>query len=138
MKVVIAGGTGFLGNALAWAWAEESHDVRVLTRSLVPGQAQHESGTGKPGITRVGWQPDGQADGLARELEGAAVVINLAGESIAGGRWNAARKQVLRDSRILPTRSLVAALACTSDPPRTFISGSAVGYYRDRRAEPLT
>jgi uncharacterized protein len=138
MKVVIAGGTGFLGNALAWTWAEESHDVRVLTRSLAPGQAQHESGTGKPGITRVGWQPDGQADGLARELEGAAVVINLAGESIAGGRWNAARKQVLRDSRILPTRSLAAALAQTSDPPRTFISGSGIGYYGDRGSEPLS
>ena len=49
MKVVIAGGSGFLGNALAWAWAEESHDVRVLTRSLPAGQSQHESGTGKPG-----------------------------------------------------------------------------------------
>jgi uncharacterized protein (TIGR01777 family) len=134
MKVVIAGGTGFLGNALAWAWAEESHDVRVLTRSLAPGQAQHESGTGKPGITRVGWQPDGQAGSLARELEGAAVVINLAGESIAGGRWNAARKQALRDSRILPTRSLAAALAHTSGPPRTFMSGSGI----DRGTEPLT
>ena len=58
MKVVISGGTGFLGNPLAWAWAEEGHDIRVLTRSLAPGQAQHESGTGKPGITRVGWVPD--------------------------------------------------------------------------------
>ncbi len=138
MKVVIAGGTGFLGNALAWAWAEESHDVRVLTRSLGPGQAQHESGTGKPGITRVGWQPDGQAGGLTRELEGAAVVINLAGESIAGARWSAARKQALRDSRILPTRSLAAALAQTSDRPRTFISGSGIGYYGDRGSEPLS
>jgi uncharacterized protein (TIGR01777 family) len=138
MKVVIAGGTGFLGNALGWAWAEESHDVRLLTRSLAPGQAQHESGTGKPGITRVGWKPDGQAGGLARELEGAAVLVNLAGESIDGGRWTAARKQALRDSRVLATRSLVAALPQTPDPPRTFISGSAVGYYGDRGTEPLT
>src|SRR5258708_23340388 len=138
MKVVIAGGTGFLGNALGWAWAEESHDVRVLTRSLAPGQAQHESGTGKPGITRVGWQPDGQAGSLARDLEAAAVVINLAGESVGGGRWTTARKQVLRDSRILPTKSLVAALAQTSDPPRTFISASAAGYYGERGPEPLT
>ena len=106
MKVVIAGGTGFLGNPLAWAWAEESHDVRVLTRSLPAGQAQHESGTGKPGITRIGWNPDGHAGDLARELDGATALVNLAGESIAGGRWNAARKQALRDSRILATRSL--------------------------------
>ena len=138
MKLVIAGGTGFLGNALGWTWAEESHDVRVLTRSLPPGQAQHESGTGKPGITRVGWAPDGQAGDLARELEDASVVVNLAGESIAGRRWTAARKQALRDSRILATRSLVAALAETSPAPRTFISGSGCGYYGDRRDEPLT
>src|SRR6266536_3315893 len=139
MKVVIAGGTGFLGNALGWAWAEESHDVRVLTRSLPPGQAQHESGTGKPGITRIGWSPDGHAGGLARELAGASAVINLAGESIAGRRWNAARKQALRDSRILATRSLAEALAETPDAPSTFISGSGVGYYgSDRGNEPLT
>jgi len=138
MKVIIAGGTGFLGNPLAWAWAEESHDVRVLTRSLPPGDARHESGTGKPGITRVGWVADGQAGSLARELDGASVVVNLAGESVAGSRWTAARKQALRDSRILATRSLVAALAQTATPPPTFISGSAVGYYGDRGSEPLT
>ena len=74
MKVVIAGGTGFLGNALAWAWAEESHDVRVLTRALPAGQAQHESGTGKPGITRIGWTPDGHAGSLARELDDASAL----------------------------------------------------------------
>ena len=138
MKLVVAGGSGFLGNALCWTWAEEEHDVRVLTRSLPAGQAQHESGTGKPGITRVGWNPDGQADGLARELDGAAVLINLAGESIARGRWTAARKQALRDSRLLATRSLVTALAQAANPPRTFISSSAVGYYGDRGSEPLT
>ena len=74
MKIVIAGGTGFLGNPLAWAWAEESHDVRVLTRSLPAGQAQHESGTGKPGITRIGWSPDGHAGELARALHGWPVI----------------------------------------------------------------
>ncbi len=138
MKVVIAGGTGFLGNALAWAWAEESHDVRVLTRSLPPGQAQHESGTGKPGITRIGWNPDGRAGDLAKELDGASAVVNLAGESIAGRRWSAARKQALRDSRILATRSLAAAVAQSPHPPAAFLSGSAVGYYGDRGSEPLT
>ena len=138
MKVVIAGGSGFLGNPLAWAWAEESHDVRVLTRSLPAGQSQHESGTGKPGITRIGWNSDGHAGDLARELDGATALVNLAGESIAGGRWNAARKQALRDSRILATRSLVSALAATPNPPPTFISGSGIGYYGDRGNEPLT
>jgi len=138
MKVVIAGGTGFLGSPLSWAWAEEGHDVRVLTRALPPGQSQHESGTGKPGITRVGWAADGTTGHLARELEGAHAVINLAGESIAGARWNAARKQALRDSRILATRSLAKAIVESTEPPPTFISGSGVGYYGDRGSETLT
>ena len=58
---MIAGGTGFLGSPLAETYAEDGHDVRVLTRGLPPGEARHESGTGVPGISRVGWQPDGQA-----------------------------------------------------------------------------
>ena len=138
MKLVIAGGTGFLGNALAWAWAEEGHDVRVLTRALPPGQARHESGTGKPGITRVGWVPDGQAGPVAADIDGAAAVINLAGESIAGRRWTEARKRALRDSRIDPTRSLAAGIASAHVPPPVFVSASAVGYYGDRGSEALS
>ena len=55
MQIVIAGGSGFLGSPLAETYAEDSHDVRVLTRGLAPGESRHESGTGVPGITRVGW-----------------------------------------------------------------------------------
>jgi len=138
MRVVIAGGGGFLGSPLSWAWAEEGHDVRVLTRGLAPGQAQHEPGTGKPGITRVGWVPDGLAGELAREFEGASAVINLAGTSIAGARWTPARKASIRDSRLLATRSLAAAFAEAAAPPATFISASGVGYYGDRGGEVLT
>lgn len=138
MRVVIAGGGGFLGSPLSWAWAEEGHDVRVLTRGLAPGQAQHESGTGKPGITRVGWEPDGRAGQLAREFEGASAVINLAGTSIAGARWTAARKASIRDSRMLATRSLAAAFAEADVPPAVFISASGIGYYGDRGSEVLT
>jgi hypothetical protein len=135
MKLVIAGGTGFLGNPLAWTWAEEGHDVRVLTRALPPGEARHEPGTGSPGISRVGWSPDGTP---APEVDGAAAVINLAGESIAGKRWSPARKQALRDSRIHPTRSLVAAIAAAATPPPVFISASGAGYYGDRGSETLS
>ena len=138
MRVVIAGGGGFLGSPLAWAWAEEGHDVRVLTRGLAAGQAQHESGTGRPGITRVGWEPDGRAGQLAREFDGATAVINLAGTSIAGGRWTAARKNAIRESRIRATQSLAAAFAESPSPPATFISASGAGYYGDRGSEVLT
>ena len=62
MRIVIAGGTGFLGTPLAETYAEEGHDVRVLTRALLPGESRHDPGTGVPGVTRVGWRPDGVAD----------------------------------------------------------------------------
>jgi len=138
MKVVITGGSGFLGNALAWAWAEEGHDVRILTRSLPAGQARHESGTGTPGITNVGWTPDAQQGVPAAEIEGAAAVINLAGVPINGGRWNAARKQAIRTSRVAATSSIAAAVAAASSPPPVFISASGVGYYGDRGGTALS
>lgn len=138
MRIVIAGGTGFLGRPLAEVYAEEGHDVRVLTRSLEPGASRHDPGTGMPGVTRVGWNPDGQAGAWSAALDGADALVNLAGESIGDGRWTPQRKAELRDSRIVPTRSLVAALGTVAVPPRVFISGSATGYYGPSGSEPRT
>ena len=129
MRIVIAGGSGFLGSPLAETYAEESHDVRVLTRGLEAGESRHESGTGVPGITRVGWKPDGQSGPWAAALDGADAVINLAGASIGDKRWTPQRKAELRDSRILATRSLATAIAAAATPPGIFISASGVGYY---------
>ena len=135
MKIVVAGGTGFLGAPLCGSWADEGHEVLVLSRSLPPGQSQHESGTGVPGVTRVGWNPLEDGRQLVPILEGASAVVNLAGESIDGRRWTAARKQAIRESRTSATRALAAAIGMCSSPPAAFVSGSAVGYYGDRGAE---
>lgn len=138
MRFVIAGGTGFIGSSLAEMYAEEGHDVRVLTRSLADGEAQHDAGTGHPGITRVGWRPDGSAGAWSHVVDDADAVINLAGESLADGRWSPARKAALRDSRILATRSIAEAIRRAAKPPRVFISSSAVGYYGPCGTEPKT
>lgn len=138
MKIVIAGGTGFLGAPLAEMYAEEGHDVRVLTRSLMAGDTRHDPGTGMPGVTRVGWKPDGSSGPWAPTLEDAEALINLAGESLWSKRWNPQRKALLRDSRILPTRSLAAAIKGAARPPAVFVSGSAIGYYGAHDDEPLT
>ena len=138
MRIVIAGGTGFLGSPLAETYAEDGHDVRVLTRSLPAGESRHESGTGVPGITRVGWNPDGHAGPWSDVVSGADAVINLAGASIGGKRWNPQRKAHLRDSRLLSTRSLAEAIKAAPVSPTVFISGSAVGYYGTRNGEPKT
>ena len=108
-------------------YAEEGHDVRVLTRSLMAGDTRHDPGTGVPGITKVGWKPDGKSGPWAAVLDSADALINLAGESIAAKRWTPQRKAILRDSRLLATRSLTSALAAAPRPPAVFISGSAVG-----------
>ena len=129
MKIIIAGGTGFLGSPLAEMYAEDGHDVRVLTRSLESGDTRHDPGTGVPGITRVGWKADGSAGPWAAVVEGADGVINLSGESLAAKRWSAESKKRLRDSRLLATRSLASAIAAAKTPPAVLVSGSAVGFY---------
>ena len=138
MRIVIAGGTGFLGGPLAEVYAEDGHDVVVLTRRLPAGEARHESGTGVPGITRVGWKPDGQGGPWAATLDGADAVINLAGEGIGDRRWTPQRKAQLRDSRIIPTRSLAAAIRASAVPPKVLVSASGVGYYGASGDEPKT
>lgn len=138
MRIVIAGGTGFLGSPLAEVYAEDGHDVRVFSRGVPPGEARHDPGTGVPGITRVGWNPDAQGAPWAPVIDGADAVINLAGEGIGDQRWTPQRKAQIRDSRLSSTRQLVAAIKSVRVPPPVFVSGSAVGYYGASGDEPKT
>jgi uncharacterized protein (TIGR01777 family) len=90
----------------------------------------------------VPWDPEA-SDGLSfadsqGDIAGAEAVVNLAGASIAGGRWTTQRKMVLRSSRVKTTRSLVAALGRLKTPPKVLLSASAVGYYGNRGDEVLT
>jgi uncharacterized protein (TIGR01777 family) len=120
MKVIIAGGSGLLGSALVTALSDE-HEIIVYTRRPGAGRASR--------VQQVQWTPDGGTGAWTSALNGAGAVVNLAGEPIGAGRWSAARKQRIEDSRVQATRSLVQAIAAASTPPPVFISGSAVGYY---------
>jgi len=132
MNIVIAGGSGFLGTALARTLAAEGHGVAILTRQT--GQ----KGPEQPRVSFVSWDPNGSTGPWAKVIDGATAVINLAGESIGDKRWSAAQKQRIRDSRILATKSLAAAIRQAARAPAAFISGSAVGYYGSRGGETLT
>ena len=129
MKIVVAGGSGFLGRALVGRLSSGGHEVIVLSRT----------GRAAAGPARaVAWQPDGTAGAWAGVVDGADAVVNLAGESIADGRWTARRKLALEQSRVLSTRSLVAAIARASRRPPLLVSGSAVGYYGDTGDRTIT
>jgi uncharacterized protein (TIGR01777 family) len=129
MKVVLAGASGFLGKPLVRSLSADGHDVVLLTRS------QKRAGQGVRAVT---WQPDGTAGKWAEAVDGADAVVNLAGESIAEGRWTPARKAALTESRLLSTRSLIAAINLAKARPPLLLSGSAVGYYGPRGDEPVT
>jgi len=115
MKVLITGVTGLLGSQLARLYSQQGHEVSGLVHKTEPSvELAHH-------ISRV-------RD--IQELTGHFdLAINLAGASIAGGRWTEKRKQILRDSRISFTRDLLAPLATQQYSIDHLISGSAIGYY---------
>lgn len=127
MKIVIAGGTGWLGSAIGRTLAADGHEVVVLSRSGA-----------KPAFGRtISW--DGASQGpWIEEIDGADAVLNFTGESIAGKRWNGERKRELVRSRVEPTTALVTAIRAASSRPRVLVNASAVGYYGDRGDAPLT
>jgi uncharacterized protein len=128
MHVVVTGGTGFLGRPLIARLRAAGHDITTLTRRA----------SGRSGGREIEWQPSGATGPWARELDGADAVINLAGESLADGRWTDARKRRIRDSRLNATRSVVAAIAQAQRRPTALISGSGIGYYGPRGSEIVT
>jgi uncharacterized protein (TIGR01777 family) len=130
MKILVSGSSGMVGTALVSALAGAGHTVcRLMRPQGAPGEGP------KDGFA-VSWNP------ATGELGGAGVgpdaVVNLAGASIADGRWSPARKELLRSSRIDTTRALVNALAKMNSRPGVFVSASAIGFYGDRGDEILT
>ena len=123
-RVIITGGTGFLGRALAQALPENEYELIALTR-------QPDKHKNLPnGMRAVQW--DGRtAEGWGDLANGAYAIVNLAGESIGYPPlpWSAARKQKIRESRINAGQAVLAAVRATTEKPRVVIQSSAVGYY---------
>ncbi len=130
MKIIVSGSSGLVGTALIDSLRPEGHAIARLVRS---GSAATADATSK----MIRWEPPTGSIDLAA-MEGADAVVNLAGASVAGGRWTAARKDMLRRSRVDATRHLVAGLAQLKEKPRVLVSASAIGYYGDRGDEILT
>jgi uncharacterized protein (TIGR01777 family) len=131
MKILVTGSTGLVGAALVSDLRRARHTVCRLVRPATNAAALR----GTEGFD-VRWDPASGELGAA--AVGADAVVNLGGASIAGGRWTAARKELLRSSRVDSTRALVNALAKMAARPRVLVSASAIGYYGDRSDEILS
>jgi uncharacterized protein (TIGR01777 family) len=122
MRVVITGGSGLIGRALARELGGAGHDVVVLTRD--PGRA----GNLPPGVRAARW--DGRTSaGWGSLLEADTAIVHLAGESISEGRWTTEKKRRIRDSRVASGAAVLAAIREAREKPRVLLQGSAVGYY---------
>ncbi len=129
-KVVIAGGTGFIGKHLARLLQIHNYEVTVLTTQVSLAEEQ--------GITFVHYEPGKDPDPeIMSAISGSYSVINLAGASV-GKRWSSSYKNVLFESRINSTYTLVTAVNTSKEPPLSVINASAIGYYGDRGSENLT
>lgn len=122
MHVAITGGSGLIGRALSASLARDNHEVIILSR--YPEQVLRLP----PGVRAERWNPE-IAEECRLPVREVDAVVNLAGESIASGRWTTARKQRIRDSRLNAGRAIVQALASDTRRPQVVIQASGVGYY---------
>lgn len=116
MIATIAGASGLIGSALARSLEAAGHRVRRLVRTAAGGPDEFK------------WDPaGGEIDAAA--IEGADAVLNFGGADIAGGRWTAARRRLIRDSRVLGTQLIARTMAGSLHKPSVFINASGAGIY---------
>lgn len=123
MKIAITGASGLIGNRLQADLRADGHEVVPMVR-------------GAADAGEIRWRTSGPLDPAA--LRGIDGVVHLAGEPIGAGRWTAAQKARIHDSRVEGTTTIAEAMAKADDGPRVLVSMSAVGFYGDRGDEVLT
>lgn len=119
MRVGITGASGLIGSALAEQLRREGHQVVPFVRRTPRG-------------SEISWEPGTDLSPAA--LAGLDALVHLAGAGVGDKRWTAARKQVIRASRVAGTRTIAKAMASAADGPRVLVSASAIGYYGDTAA----
>src|SRR5689334_14395285 len=123
MKIAIAGASGLVGSALIPALAKDDSAITRLVRHA-------------PAAGEIEWHPN-QDQVSTNSLEDFDVIINLAGENLASGRWTDEHKRKIRDSRVSGTHLLSEAIAKLKTKPSVFVCASASGIYGDRDDEVL-
>jgi len=127
-KLIIAGGTGLLGNRLIELLDKDKYEIYVLSRSKTAQEGE---------VNYIKWDTNKNHIELPETVR-PDIIINLAGAGIADKRWSAARKRVIVDSRVNSAKTLEIALAKMNIKPKVFVSASAIGYYGDKGEDLLT
>jgi uncharacterized protein (TIGR01777 family) len=117
-RIVVSGGTGYIGRALVRRLVGRGDSVTVLTRGA--------AAEGNP--RRVTWNPYELGE-WAKALDGVDAVVNLVGEQAVGVRYTKARKRRIRESRLIPTENIVSALGKAALKPAVLVSASGINYY---------
>ena len=132
MKILITGGTGFIGSHLLRKLSQQNLLIVLLTR----GSAR-TSYLNNASLKYVHWDPLTRGEWM-NEVSGNDVVINLIGKNLFEQRWNNNVKKDILNSRIIPTSLLIDAIGLADRKPKLFISASAVGFYGSRGDETIT
>lgn len=127
MKILISGASGLVGTHLIPVLEAKGHEIFLLVRKT-PKNANEIQWDAKTGFSEK----------EQARLEDFDAVVHLAGDNVASENWSADKKRRIRESRTVGTRVLVDALKATKNPPKTFVSASASGFYGDRKDEVLT
>ncbi len=129
MKIVIAGGTGFVGKALTKHFLTQKHYVYILTRNA-------DKAARDPKLKYVEWMQESSQP--EEHVEGADVFINLAGVSLNSGRWTDEGKKAIVESRLSSTQEILRIMAALPEKPSLYVNASAVGYYGTSTTETFT
>ena len=132
MKIVVAGGSGFIGKVLVRRLLDLNHQVVVLSRRIDVFKNTPSANL------KVEWWDAKTLGGWASQVEGADAVVNFTGAGIADKRWTKKRKIELRDSRLDSTRILVSAIKRSQIKPKVLVNASAVGYYGSVKSGDVT
>ena len=126
MKILVSGSSGLIGKELVKSLENDGNEVILLVRNNINKEEKN-----------IYWNYETQ-EIETEKLESLDVVIHLAGENLSTGKWTKEKKQKIFDSRVSGSKFLCETLSSLNNPPKVFISASAVGYYGDRNDEILT
>ena len=135
MRIVIAGGSGFVGRRVTARWVDGGHEVTLLSRNPARTTGKLQAGAA---VRR--WDPANVDDDLVTTLRGADAVVNLAGVPIGGRPWTPGHKRAIRQSRLAATGAIVEAIGRlpTADRPKVLVNASGIDIYGDRPDGELT